>query len=71
VLGTLKLQYPYRTLRQVNYYEQHIEDREDDEREVYDFPVQVRQTGGEQYATRKENAVQRQQYLLVRRVTDF
>lgn len=31
VLGTFKFQYPYRALRQVNYYEQHVDNREDDE----------------------------------------
>jgi len=31
VLGTFKFQYPDRTLRQVNYYEQHVDNREDDE----------------------------------------
>lgn len=38
VLRTFKLQYPDRTFRQVNNYESHIDDSEDDEREVYDFP---------------------------------
>jgi len=58
VLGTLKLQYPNRTFRQVKYYECHVDDRENDERAVYDIPFQVHQTGGEQYTARKENAVQ-------------
>jgi len=47
VLGTLKLQYPDRTFRQVNYYKRHVDDREYDEREVYDIPFQVNQTSGE------------------------
>jgi len=38
VLRTFKLQYPDWTFRQVNNYKGHIDDREDDEREVYDFP---------------------------------
>lgn len=71
VLRTLKLEYPDRTFRQVDNYESYIDEREHDEREIYDIPFQVNQTSGEQYTAREENAVQRQQDLSVRRVADF
>lgn len=74
IVHTIGLEFgqPDRTFRQENRQEQRGKGREYEKYHVDCLPWEQRSdSSGEQYAHRKENAVQRQQHLSVRRVSYF